>query len=107
MTNKDNRPQVNADVPTQRSKSRLVSFDPCEEFVVEVLLTEVAEFTDHPITDLPTLSDRIDPEALVNPRANNKPQESNATVSFEYAGLYVYIEADGTLQLHPQREGSE
>lgn len=63
----------------------------------------VAATTGRTTTDLPSLHDALDPDALDDfLTARGDAPYAHRSVSFTYAGVEVAVESDGSIEVHPR-----
>ena len=76
--------------------------DPETDSVSVALLRTVSWLDERELTELPVLTECIDPDALDDlfaPRADGTVRQSDCTLVFIYAGYEVRIETDGSITL--------
>jgi hypothetical protein len=72
----------------------------CDEICVTVSET-VSDALGEPVDALPPLSDAIDTDGLDAVVTGDGARD--VTITFSYAGLFVFVRADSTVYVRPQR----
>lgn len=75
--------------------------DPESESVCEELLLAVAAVDGSPLSELPPLSEAVDPDALETV-LESSPSDEHSYLRFEYSGYPIYITWDGIIAVFPQ-----
>jgi hypothetical protein len=69
------------------------------ESVTSAIVQQVATATDTEVTQLPSLYDRIDPDALEAIVESTGASATSLSIAFEYAGHHVTVTGDGTVHV--------